>query len=100
LGLLFYSAAFYIAHHQNKRCNNVVSLFIIAITNGVLTARLNLQKNLIVSKERKSKAFYNLLKDLSFGKNLNDVTGRSVQQIFKVFGAESVVFYSSTGKIK
>jgi two-component system sensor histidine kinase KdpD len=70
--------------------------FIIAITNGVLTARLKLQKNLIVSKERKSNAFYNLLKDLSFGKDLNDVTGRSVQQIFNVFGAESVVYYSSS----
>lgn len=69
--------------------------FIVAITNGVLTSRLRTQKNEMMEKERRSNAFYSLLKDLSTGKDLNDVTEKSVKQISYTFGAESVVFYSS-----
>jgi two-component system sensor histidine kinase KdpD len=69
--------------------------FVIAITNGVLTSRLRTQKNEMMEKERRSNAFYSLLKDLSSGKDLNDVTEKSVKQISNAFGAESVVFYTS-----
>jgi len=68
--------------------------FIVAVTNGVLTARLKVQKNNMIEKERRSNALYNLLKDLSFGKDINDVTKKTVQQIFNVFGFESVIYYS------
>jgi len=68
--------------------------FIVAVTNGVLTARLKVQKNNMIEKERRSNALYNLLKDLSFGKDINDVTKKAVQQIFNVFGFESVIYYS------
>jgi two-component system sensor histidine kinase KdpD len=70
--------------------------FIVAITNGVLTSRLRTQKNEMTEKERRSNAFYNLLKALSVGKDLNDVTQKAIQQISNTFEAESVVFYSST----
>ena len=69
--------------------------FVVAMTNGVLTSRLRTQKNEMMEKERRSNAFYSLLKDLSSGKDLNDVTEKSVKQISNAFGAESVVFYSS-----
>ena len=69
--------------------------FIVAITNGVLTSQLKTQKNEMMEKERRSNAFYNLLKDLSLGKDLDDVTVKAVQQISNTFGTESVVFFSS-----
>jgi len=69
--------------------------FIVAITNGVLTSQLKTQKNEMMEKERRSNAFYNLLKELSFGKDLDDVTVKAVQQISNTFGAESVIFFSS-----
>jgi len=69
--------------------------FVVAMTNGVLTSRLRTQKNEMMEKERRSNAFYSLLKDLSSGKDLNDVTEKSIKQISNAFGAESVVFYSS-----
>jgi two-component system sensor histidine kinase KdpD len=72
----------------------LLMFFIVAITNGVLTARLREQKNEMINRERKSNALYNLLKDLSDGKDLNDVSEKTVKQIHKVFGLESVIFYS------
>jgi two-component system sensor histidine kinase KdpD len=69
--------------------------FIVAITNGVLTSQLKTQKNEMMEKERRSNAFNNLLKDLSLGKDLDDVTAKAIQQISNTFGAESAVFFSS-----
>ena len=69
--------------------------FIVAITNGVLTSQLKTQKNEMMEKERRSNAFYNLLKDLSLDKDLDDVTAKAIHQISNTFGAESVVFFSS-----
>jgi len=82
-----------------EKTEDVVTLFmffIVAITNGVLTSQLKTQKNEMTEKERRSNAFYNLLKALSIGKDLNDVTQKAIQQISNTFEAESVVFYSST----
>ncbi|MGE5807409.1 MAG: DUF4118 domain-containing protein, partial [Ignavibacteria bacterium] len=50
--------------------------FIVATTNGVLTARLKAQKNDMIEKERRSNALYNLIKELSSAKDLNEVSGR------------------------
>jgi two-component system sensor histidine kinase KdpD len=68
---------------------------IVAMTNGVLTARLKEQKNDMTTKERRSNALYNLLKDLSAGKDLNEVSEKAVKQIQKTFGFQSVIFYST-----
>ena len=69
--------------------------FVVAITNGVLTSQLRTQKNEMTEKERRSNAFYNLLKELSVGKDLNDITEKAIQQISNTFGTESVIFYSA-----
>ena len=72
--------------------------FIVAVTNGVLTAQLRLQRNEMIGKERRSNALYNLLKDLSAGKDIDDITQKTVRQVFDVFGFESVIFYSDEHK--
>ena len=69
--------------------------FVVALTNGILTSRLKLQKNEMIGKERRSNALYNLLKILADGKDLNEVVTQSVQQILTVFGSESVIFFSA-----
>lgn len=69
--------------------------FIVAMTNGVLTARLKEQKNDMTAKERRSNALYNLLKDLSIGKDLNEVSEKTIKQIQNTFGFQSVLFYST-----
>jgi two-component system sensor histidine kinase KdpD len=74
----------------------LIMFFLVAITNGVLTSRLRTQKNEMTEKERRSNAFYSLLKDLSAGKNLDELTKKAVQHISNSFGAESVIFYSTT----
>ncbi|HVO75229.1 MAG TPA: DUF4118 domain-containing protein, partial [Ignavibacteriaceae bacterium] len=80
------------------RAEDVMMLFlffIVAITNGVLTAKLKEQKNSMSEKEKKSKALYNLLKDLSGSRDINEVSERTVRQIKNTFGFQSVIFYST-----
>ncbi len=74
----------------------LIMFFLVAITNGFLTSRLRTQKNEMTEKERRSNAFYSLLKDLSVGKDLDELTKKAVQHISNSFGAESVIFYSTT----
>lgn len=69
--------------------------FIVAVTNGVLTSQLKKQKNMMIEKERKSSALYNLLKVLSTGKDQNDLLLNVVLQIENVFGFKSVIFSPS-----
>jgi two-component system sensor histidine kinase KdpD len=68
--------------------------FIVAVTNGVLTAQLRTQRNEMAEKERRSNALYSLLKDLSSGKDLDDITKKALEHVSDVFGFESVIFYS------
>jgi two-component system, OmpR family, sensor histidine kinase KdpD len=78
------------------KTEDIVTLFmffIVAVTNGVLTTRLKAQKTISNEKERKSNVLYNLLKDLSLGKDLDDILKKAVQQIQKVFGFESIIFF-------
>jgi two-component system sensor histidine kinase KdpD len=72
--------------------------FIVALTNGVLTSQLRTQKNAMVEKERKSNAFYNLIKNLSTSKNLDDATKEAVSQIKKTFDKDTVVYFSNDHK--
>jgi two-component system sensor histidine kinase KdpD len=68
--------------------------FIVAVTNGVLTARLKEQKNLFVEKERKSNALYNLVKAFSQGNSTDELLKNVVKQIENTFGMKSVIFFS------
>jgi two-component system sensor histidine kinase KdpD len=84
-----------------EKTEDVVTLFmffIVAITNGVLTSQLKTQKNEMMEKERRSNAFYNLLKELSTGKDINEVCKKVVEQVNNVFEAESVIFFSTNHK--
>ena len=79
------------------KTEDVVTLFmffIVAITNGILTSRLKEQKNEMKEKERRTDAFYNLVKYLSPAKNLDEILKIAVQQIQKVFDSETVIFFS------
>ncbi len=75
--------------------------FIVAVTNGVLTAKLEEQKNIMIEKDRKLNAQYNLVKDLSEAKDLDEVMAKTVKQIQEAFGFKSVIFLpENEGKLK
>jgi two-component system sensor histidine kinase KdpD len=79
------------------KTEDVVMLFMfffVAVTNGVLTSRLKVQKNDMIEKEKKLNALYNLIKDLSQGKNLDEIFIRVVKQIKNTFESETVIFLS------
>jgi two-component system sensor histidine kinase KdpD len=67
--------------------------FIVAVTNGVLTSRINVQKNKMLSQERRLSAKYNLVKDLSHSNNIDDLLSKVVGHIRTVFGSDSVIFF-------
>ena len=71
--------------------------FIVAITNGVLTAELESQKNKMIEKDRRISALYNLLKGLSGAKHLNALLTKVVEEIQNTFGFESVILFPGNG---
>ncbi len=71
--------------------------FVVAVTNGVLTSKLKKQQKFMTEKERQSNALFNLLKDFSSAKDLNDILNKSVKHILDVFGFESVIFFPADG---
>jgi two-component system, OmpR family, sensor histidine kinase KdpD len=83
------------------KTEDVVMLFLfffVAVTNGVLTSRLKEQKNNIVEKERKFSALYNLLKDLSHAKDLSNTLTEIVNNIQKVFGYKTIIYFADDGE--
>ena len=66
--------------------------FIVALTNGILTSRLKLQKKEALEKDRRLNALLELLKELAAAKDLETAIHGIVQQIYKVFECGSVVF--------
>lgn len=67
--------------------------FIVALTNGMLAARLNSQKNEMLKKERRLKASYTLIKALSVSKSIDEILKGTVTQLVNVFGFETVIFF-------
>ena len=67
--------------------------FVVAVTNGVLTSKLSVQKNDMFRKERRLNALYNLLKELSSADDIDELLNKAVHQIQVVFGFESVIFF-------
>ena len=66
--------------------------FIVAVANGVLTAKLKAADNIMIEKDRKLNALYTLVKVLSAAKNPDEVLTKVVKQIQIIFGFESVIF--------
>ncbi len=75
----------------------LLMFFVVAVTNGVLTSKLKKQQKFMTEKERQSNALFNLLKDFSSAKDLNDILNKSVKHILDVFGFESVIFFPADG---
>ncbi len=71
--------------------------FIVAVTNGVLTAKLKAADNIMIEKDRKLNALYTLVRALSVAKNLDEVLTKVVKQIQNIFGFESVIFLLEDG---
>lgn len=67
--------------------------FIVAVTNGVLTSKINVQKNKMRNQERKLSALYKLVKELSRADNIDELLRKAVEHIHVVFGSESVIFF-------
>ncbi len=75
----------------------LLMFFIVAVTNGVLAARLNVYKYDLLKLERRWKSLYRLVTDLADSKDTNDVLAAAVKNIEKVFGLETVVFLNKDG---
>jgi len=67
--------------------------FIVAVTNGVLTAKLNVQKNKMLGRESKLRALYKLIRELASAKNTNELLTACVKQVQDAFGSESIIFF-------
>lgn len=70
--------------------------FMIAIVSGLLISRIRLQQMTLNQKERRTTALYNLTRNLSASKSLDDVTECSVRQLKETFHAEVVFIYSES----
>lgn len=78
------------------RAEDVMMLFmffIVAVTNGVLASKVSTQKMEILKKERRFRALYNLVKDLSFSKDFDETLSKIAQQVKIVFGFDMVFFF-------
>jgi two-component system, OmpR family, sensor histidine kinase KdpD len=73
--------------------------FIIASVSGFLISRIRTQQIMIDQKEKKTSALYNLARELSSAKSLDDVTDGAIKQLKETFNAE-VVFILSEDKNK
>jgi len=86
------------------KAEDVVMLFmffIVAITNGVLTAKLKSKDKRMIEKDRKLNALYQLVRHLSISNNLDEVLLMAVKQIKNVFGFDSIIFFpGNDGKLK
>ena len=70
----------------------LVMFFIVAITNGILTAKLKAKDKKMLEKERNLKTLYNFVKHLSISDNLDEVLLITVENIKSNFGLESIIF--------
>jgi len=75
-----------------------VMYFIIATVLGLLISRIRTQQVVINRREKRTSSLYNLTKELSSSKNLNDIIICSIKQIKEVFGAETAFLFSENDK--
>ncbi len=70
---------------------------IVALTNGVLAARVNIYRDDLNKLERRWKLLYSFVKELTGAKDTNDVLVKAVKSIEKIFRLETVVFLNQDG---
>jgi two-component system, OmpR family, sensor histidine kinase KdpD len=70
--------------------------FTIAMLNGILTTRVRKQEKLARDREERTKALYQLTRDLSLASGINEVLNVSVVSIKKFFGVDSAIFLQSS----
>lgn len=75
---------------------------IIAFVTGVLNTKIRQREKIILQREERALALYNLADDLSKSKNLDEVVSKSVENLEKVFNSDVVFFNfdSSSGKLE
>lgn len=73
--------------------------FVIASVSGLLISRIRTQQVLINQREKKTTALYDLTKDLSSSKSLDEVTLCSIKNIKETFGVEVAFIYSEVDGI-
>lgn len=72
--------------------------FVIASVSGLLISRIRTQQIQINQKEKKTFALYNLTRELSSSKSLDDVTECSIKHLKDTFHTEVTVIYSENDK--
>ncbi len=75
-----------------------VLYFVIASVSGFLISRIRTQQVLINQREKRTAALYDLTRDLSSSKSLNEVTQCSLKHIKDTFNAEVAFIYSEAEK--
>lgn len=69
-----------------------IMFLIIALVTGILTTKIRQREKTVAHREERAVALYNLAKDLSNAKNLDEVIKESVKNLNNVFKAD-VIFY-------
>lgn len=72
--------------------------FIIALVSGFLISRIRKQQIFIEQKERRTSALYNLSRELSSSKSIDDVIISAVKQIKDTFNAGVVFLFPDSNK--
>lgn len=72
--------------------------FVIATVSGLLISRIRTQQVLLNQKERRTSALYNLTRDLSSSRSLDEVTACAINHLKSTFHAEVVFIYSGNEK--
>lgn len=75
-----------------------VMYFVIASVSGLLISRIRMQQLMLHQREKKTTALYNLTRDLSAAKSLDDVTEYSIHQLNETFHAEIIFIYATNEK--
>src|SRR3989339_1919871 len=78
-----------------------VMYFIIASVSGLLISRIRTQQLLINQREKRTASLYNLARDLSSAKSLDDVTNSAIRQLKETFNAEvAFIYFENQNKLK
>ncbi len=75
-----------------------VMYFVIATVSGFLISRIRMQQLTINQKEKRTASLYNLTRDLSAAKSLDDVTEFSIKQLKNTFHTEVLIIYAESDK--
>lgn len=75
-----------------------IMYFIIASVLGLLISRIRTQQVLINQREKRTASLYNLAKELSSAKSMDDIVSCSIKQLKEIFKAETVFVFFETEK--